>query len=137
MQASVVFIGLVMAVATLATIDLFLPGGMLEADGTLDRARTAGFTVLVMAQLFNALNARSERESALRSPFRNRRLVGALALSLVLQVSVVHLPFLNAAFGTVPLSAGDWAVCVAIGSSVLWAEELRKWLARRDATLPP
>jgi magnesium-transporting ATPase (P-type) len=132
MQAGVVFVGLVMAVATLFTIDLFLAGGMLGGAGDLEHARTAGFTVLVIAQLFNALNSRSERGSVLRRPFGNRRLVGAVALSLGLQVAVVHLPFLNAAFGTIPLSAADWVVCLAIGSSVLWAEEFRKWLARRD-----
>jgi magnesium-transporting ATPase (P-type) len=89
-----------------------------------------GFTVLVLAQLFNALNARSRRESALRDPFRNSRLWGALGLSFALQVAVVHLPFLGEAFGTVPLSASQWALAIATASSVLWAEELRKAVLR-------
>jgi hypothetical protein len=38
----------------------------------------------------------------------------------------VHLPALNAAFGTVPLDAGQWLVCVAMASGVLWVGELRK-----------
>jgi magnesium-transporting ATPase (P-type) len=130
MQVGVVYIGLVMAVATLLTIDLRLPGGLIAGFGTLEEARTMGFTVLVLAQLFNAFNARSPWRSVFDAPFRNYRLYGAIGLSLLLQLLVVHVPFLNAAFGTVPLEAGDWLLCGAIASSVLWADELRKLLAR-------
>ena len=129
MWANVVEIGLVMALVTLLTIDLYLPGGWIEGDRGLDNARTAGFTVLVLAQLFNCFNARSERASAFRDPLSNRWLWAAVALSLVLQVAVVNLGFLNAAFGTVPLALDQWAVCAAMASAVLWFSELRKLLA--------
>ncbi|MGZ5689458.1 MAG: cation transporting ATPase C-terminal domain-containing protein, partial [Caldimonas sp.] len=49
--------------------------------------------------------------------------------------AVVHLPYLNVAFGTVPLTPGQWAICVAMGSAVLWFSELRKLLGR--ARRPP
>jgi hypothetical protein len=45
---------------------------------------------------------------------------------VLLQVAVVHLRILNLAFGTVPLDAGQWAVCAAMGSTVLWFGEARK-----------
>jgi magnesium-transporting ATPase (P-type) len=96
-------------------------------------ARTVGFTVLVLAQLFNCLNARSERASAFRGLFANPLLWGAIALSLALQVLVVQVPFLNRAFDTVPLSAGDWAFCAAMASSVLWLNELKKLAVRGRA----
>jgi Ca2+-transporting ATPase len=135
MQLGVLFVGLVMALATLLTIDLHLPGGLVEGSASLVEARTAGFTVLVLAQLFNCLNSRSERVSAFRGLFGNRLLWAAMALSLVLQVLVVHVPLLNQAFDTTPLSAGGWALCLAMASSVLWADELKKlivlWAARR------
>src|SRR5690606_16381052 len=51
--------GLVMALASLLTVDLYLPGGLIEGQSSLDQARTAGFTVLVIAQLFNCFSARS------------------------------------------------------------------------------
>jgi Ca2+-transporting ATPase len=89
--------------------------------------------VLVLAQLFNCLNSRSERGSAFRGLFTNRWLWAAIALSLVLQLLVVHVPFLNRAFATMPLSIGDWALCAAMASSVLWADELKKLLVRRVA----
>ena len=85
-------------------------------------------------------NARSESASAFRDAFSNRWLWAAVALSTALQAAVVHLPFLNLAFGTVPLSAGQWAVCVAMASGVLWFSEGRKWLrglwARRSRSTP-
>ena len=130
MWRGVLEVGLVMAAATLLTIDFHLPGGLLDGTQDLDTARTAGFTVLVLAQLFNCLNARSETASAFRGLFANRWMWGAILLSAVLQVAVVHLPFLNTAFGTVPLSAAQWAGCVAMASLVLWATELRKLLMR-------
>jgi P-type Ca2+ transporter type 2C len=131
MQLGVLLVGMVMAVATLATIDLKLPGGLLEGSADLTEARTAGFTTLVLAQLFNCFNSRAEQASAFRHLFTNRLLWAAIGLSLALQVAVVHLGFLNRAFDTAPLSAADWAICVALGSTVLWADEARKLVGRR------
>ncbi len=148
MWRSVLEAGVVMAVLTLLTLDLFLPGGLIEpvdswlgpGPHSLEGARTAAFTVLVLTQLFNCFNARSATASAFRDAFSNRWLWAAVALSTALQVAVVHLPFLNLAFGTVPLSAGQWCVCVAMASGVLWFSEGRKLLRRlwtRRSLAPP
>jgi magnesium-transporting ATPase (P-type) len=126
MWAGVLEVGLVMAVATLLTLDMYLPGGLIEGTRELDNARTAAFTVLVFAQLFNCFNARSETASAFRGLFANRWLWGAVALSVLLQAAVVNLPVLNLAFGTVFLTLDQWLVCAAMGSGVLWFSELRK-----------
>ena len=126
MWVGVVAIGVAMAALTLLTIDLYLPGGLIEGSRSLDNARTAGFTVLVLAQLFNCLNARSDHTSALRNPFANAWLWGAIALSAALQVAVVNSSVLNAAFRTEPLDLGQWLVCIAMASGVLWVGELRK-----------
>jgi magnesium-transporting ATPase (P-type) len=131
MWRGVVEAGLVMALATLFTIDLYLPGGLVEGEQSLERARTAGFTVLVLAQLFNCFNARSETVSAFSRPFVNPWLWGAVGLSLLLQVAVVHVGWLNTAFGTVPLAPSQWLVCIGMASSVLVFVELRKALLRR------
>lgn len=136
MWRGVLLLGAVMAVATLAALDLNLPGGLLAGDGTPDEARTAAFTVLVLAQLFNAFTARSETASAFRRAFSNHWLWAAVLLSAALQVAVVHLPVLNHAFSTVPLSGPQWALCVALASSVLWVGELRKLLLRHGRPGP-
>ena len=93
-------------------------------------AQTMGFTTLVLFQLFNAFNARSATTTAFRRS-HNPWLWASVALAVVLQVAVVHLPVLNNAFGTAPLDVGQWAVCVALASAVLWVEEARKVFLRR------
>jgi Ca2+-transporting ATPase len=125
---AVLQIGLVMALVTLLTLDLYLPGGLIEGGRSLDNARTAAFTTLVFAQLFNCFNTRSDHASAFHAPFSNAWLWAAVALSALLQVAVVHIGVLNAAFGTVPLDAGQWLTCFAMASLVLWYGELRKLL---------
>ena len=131
MWSGVLQTGLVMAAATLAALDLYLPGGLIEGTRGLDSARTAAFTTLVFAQLFNCFNARSDHLSAFHHAFTNAWLWGAVALSALLQVAVVHVGVLNAAFGTVPLDAGQWLACVALASAVLWHGELRKQVLGR------
>ncbi len=133
MWFDVLLIGLVMALATLATLDMKLPGGLISGSGTLTDARTAAFTVLVLAQLFNCFNARSDRASAFRGFLANPRLFAAVGLSLLLQVLVVHLPILNSAFDTGPLSVADWLFCFVMASSVLWVSEIKKSLVRYAA----
>jgi magnesium-transporting ATPase (P-type) len=130
MWSGVLQIGAVMAVVTLLTIDMYLPGGLIEGSRELASARTAGFTVLVFAQLYNCFNARSQTASAFRTLFVNKWLWGAVAVSLALQVAVVHLGFLNLAFDTVPLGIDQWLVCAAMASIVLWFSELRKLISR-------
>ncbi len=126
MWVGIVFVGLVMAAVTLFALDLHMPGGLVEGDRPLVEGRTVAFTTLVLAQLFNCVNARSDRTSAFHHLFANPWLWGAIALSAALQVAVVHLSVLNDAFDTVPLSAADWLLCVVLASAVLWADEARK-----------
>ena len=130
MWRDVFAIGLETAALTLITMDMQLPGGLIEGSQSLTTARTAGCTVLVLASLFNCVCARSDTASAFTHPFANRWLWAAIALSALLQVAVVHLPWLNVAFGAAPLSAPQWATCVVLASGVLWFSELRKAVGR-------
>ena len=61
---------------------------------------------------------------------KNGVLWGAIALSVVLQVAVVELSFLNDAFGTTHLTLEDWLICLGLASVVLWADEAKKLLER-------
>jgi Ca2+-transporting ATPase len=131
LMADVLIVGVTMALATLLTFDIELPAGFVEGSASATEARTAAFTVLVLAQLFNCFNSRSDQRSAFHELFENRLLWGAVALSALLQVLVVSAPALNAAFGTQPLGAETWGLCVLMASSVLWVSELRKAMRRR------
>jgi P-type Ca2+ transporter type 2C len=134
MWFGIVWVGLVMAIVSLVALDLTLAGGVLGGSGDISEARTMAFTTLVFAQLFNCFNARSDRTSAFHNLFTNARLWGAIALSVVLQIAVVELPYLNDAFDTTPLGIGDWLVSAGLASIVLWANEAKKlverWLRR-------
>ena len=93
-----------------------------------------GFTILVFAQLFNALASRSSRKSAFQGLFSNPWLWGGMGVSILLQLLVIYAPFLGEAFGTVPLQPQAWLECIALASLVLVASELRKlinWVVRR------
>ena len=130
MWSSVIQTGLVIAVVSLLTMDFYLPGGLIPGAGDLTSARTAGFTVIVFTSLFTCFTARSDTTSAFVGLFTNPWLWAAVALSLLLQVAVVHVPFLNIAFGTAPLALNQWLVCAAMASGVLVYSELRKLVSR-------
>jgi P-type Ca2+ transporter type 2C len=134
MWRGIIVVGVIMAVGTLYVLDASLPGGFVRGSGDLPYAQTMAFTTLMLFQIFNVLNARSDERSAFIGLFVNAWLWAALAGSVVLQVVVVHVPLLQRAFGTVPLSASDWLYCGAVASSVLWLRELTKLVSVRDAS---
>ena len=130
MWSGIFFVGIVMAVGTLFVLDASLPGGLVAGSGTLRHAQTMAFTTLMLFQLFNVFNARSDETSAFRGLFTNHWLWAAIGLSLVSHVAVIYAPFLQHAFSTTPLSGGDWLRCTAVASSVLWLRELGKGVTR-------
>jgi P-type Ca2+ transporter type 2C len=130
MWAGILFVGAVMAAGTLIVLDASLPGGLIAGSGSLAYAQTMAFTTLVMFQLFNVLNARSDEKSAFGELFGNHWLWAAIGLSLLLHAAVIYLPFLQQAFSTVSLSALDWLRCAAVASAVLWLRELSKIVTR-------
>jgi P-type Ca2+ transporter type 2C len=129
----VFFVGVIMMIGTLAVMDASLPAGFLPGSGNMHYAQTMAFTTLVFFQLFNAFNARSDDLSAFTGLFTNRWLWIAIGVSVVLQILVIYVPFLQEAFGTVPLSLTDWLICIAVGSTVLWLREIVKVLQRKRA----
>jgi magnesium-transporting ATPase (P-type) len=130
MWAGIAFVGAVMAAATLFVLDASLPGGFVSGSGDLRHAQTMAFTTLMLCQLFNVFNARSDDRSAFADLFTNRWLWAAVAASLVLQAAVIYLPFLQKAFSTASLSGGDWLRCLAAASTVLWLREADKLVRR-------
>lgn len=131
MWIGIFFCGFVMAVGTLFVLDAALPGGLIEGSGNMRHAQTMAFTTLVLFQLFNVFNARSDQRSAFRGLFHNQWLWIAVAVSLLLQIAVIYIPFLQNAFSTESLTSSDWLRCVAVASSVLWLRELSKLFGKR------
>jgi Ca2+-transporting ATPase len=130
MWAGIVFVGLITATGTLFVLDASLPGGLVAGTGSLAYGQTMAFTTLVLFSLFTVFISRSDEQSAFRGLFSNLWLWAAVALSLLLQLAVVYLPFLQKPFSTVNLSFEDWLFCTAVASSVLWLRELSKLFVR-------
>ena len=89
------------------------------------------FTTLMMFQLFNVFNARSDERSAFEGLFTNRWLwaaVATVARACTRPWSTCR--SCSRRFRPRALSAGDWLYCTAVASSVLWLRELSKVAVR-------
>lgn len=131
MLERIALLAVVSALAALAALDLGLKGGLLGGDGDLATARTMAFSTLVLGQVCAAFSSRSALVSAFIRPFENRVLWVSAVVTILLQLAVVHLAFMQRAFDTAPLDGWEWLIVVALASTVLWADEIRKLVHRR------
>jgi Ca2+-transporting ATPase len=137
MWRNIFIMGAVIAMSTLFVLDASLPGGFVRGSHDLRYAQTMAFTTLVIAQLLNVFNARSNERSAFVGLFTNRWLWGAIALSSALQLLVLYAPMMQKAFGTVGLSIGDLVRCTVAASMVVWISELLKLIHGRISGARP
>jgi Ca2+-transporting ATPase len=94
--------------------------------------QTLLFTTLTMSQMTHVMAIRSERQSLFQiGLLSNKPLLGALCLTVVLQIALVYVPFLQTFFKTKPLPLQDLALTMALSSVVFVAVELEKRIARR------
>jgi len=94
--------------------------------------QTMVFTVLTFCQLANVLAIRSDRESLFAlGLMSNKPLLGAVLLTVLLQLAVIYVPFLQLIFHTESLSLFELLMCFALASIVFFAIELEKLLIRR------
>jgi P-type Ca2+ transporter type 2C len=120
----VLVVGLIMGSIPLAL------GLWAEAEGR--PWQTMVFTSLALLQLGHAMAVRSERDS-LRSLgiATNRPLLGAVLLTVALQILVIYWARAGELLGTEPLDAFELALVLAASSGVFWIVELEKAVARR------
>ena len=129
---AIVYSSVIMALGTLGVL-IWAPGPEAEA-GVATVAGTMAFNTFVLFQFFNILNARSDRNSVFRRhTLTNPQLWIALVAVIVLQVGVTHVGFMQRLFDTASISITQWLVSIAVASSVLWFEELRKAFVRRTS----
>jgi Ca2+-transporting ATPase len=90
------------------------------------------FSVLVFCQLVHSMAIRSESRSLFSMGLlTNPALVGAIALSVVLQLALLYVPWLQDIFRTTALTPAQLAVVVVVPLVVLVAVEVEKLLVRR------
>lgn len=97
----------------------------------MKKAWTISLTVLAAFQWINAWNCRSEGESFFRKDFfSNKFLVAATVTIVLLQLLALYTPFLQHILHTVPLNLSEWGLVLAVASSILFVEEIRKFFYR-------
>jgi Ca2+-transporting ATPase len=102
-------------------------------DLNLDRARTLTFTMMVLAQLFHALNNRSKDRSIFAlGLWTNKPLLATVGLSALLQVGIVSWPSVQNIFKVAPFDPEHWVLAIGIGMLPLVAMEIWK-VAKKNA----
>ncbi|THU39708.1 calcium-translocating P-type ATPase, PMCA-type [Niastella caeni] len=98
--------------------------------------QTMVFTVLCFSQMGHALVSRSEYEYIFRiGVFSNRPLIGAIALTFILQLALIYIPFCNEIFNTEPLTWTELGICLLISTITFHAVEFEKFIKKRMGKL--
>ena len=127
---------IVATIMTAGAISLFLyelhaAGG---GTGALANAQTMAVTTVIMFQIFYMLNCRSLRDSMLAiGVFSNKVVFIGIGTVLALQAIFIYAPFMQAIFGSAPLSANDILTSIAVGAVILPVISFEKWLRGRAA----
>jgi Ca2+-transporting ATPase len=94
--------------------------------------QTMVFTTLTLSQMANVMAIRSERRSLFEIGLKsNLPLLGAVGLTVIFQLALIYVPFLQPIFKTVPLPVPDLLLAFVVSSVIFWAVELEKWFLRR------
>lgn len=127
MGRQVIWVGLMMGALSLGVAY----GYWREGD---PRWQTILFTTLTVAQMANVLAIRSERRTLFRiGLFSNKPLLGAVALTVALQLAIVYASALQGVFQTAAMTGGELALSTAVSLAVFAAGELEKALIRPRA----
>jgi Ca2+-transporting ATPase len=96
--------------------------------------QTMAFTVLCFSQMGHVMAIRSDRESLFKiGLFTNKPLLGALFLTVILQLMLIYVPFFNTIFKTQPLSIYELTIVISVSSIVFCAVEIEKWVIRQKS----
>ena len=108
------------------------PWGLSEPEMVLTEAQTMVFITLVLAELVNAFNCRSDHLSLFKvGVFKNRFLILSVLASLAMMVMVIEWDPLAHLFHTTPLKWQDWVLAVGLSLTLIPIVELAKWIIRR------
>jgi len=127
------------ALMTIGAVGLFLweynANG--ETVDAMKKGQTMAVTTVIMFQVFYVLNCRSLKDSLLSiGLWSNMTVFIGIAALLLLQLGFIYLPFMNAIFGSLPLSAKDLLVATAVGVIILPVISVEKLLRNRLEARP-
>lgn len=119
--------GLVMGAGT-----LWMFRWELDRSGSLTSAQTVALTTMVIFQVFQAGNSRSESESVLRrNPLSNPFLFLATAAAVGLHTAALYLSPTQYVLRIEPISVDAWGRTIVVAATILVVMELHKWVRRR------
>ncbi|MCX5668773.1 MAG: HAD-IC family P-type ATPase [Candidatus Omnitrophica bacterium] len=134
-----IILGLLSASATLGAYYFILfqggwkPGMQLEPNDTTFtnplhlKAITVLFVGIIVMQIANVFNCRSEKYSTFRIGFfSNMRIFWSIAISFVFTCILIYVPFFQKIFNTTGLGLSDWCILFLFMSLIFILEELRK-----------
>jgi Ca2+-transporting ATPase len=121
--ARIIFLGVIMA---LGSILVFI---FLRENYEIGVARTGTLIAMAAFQWFNAFNVRSEDKSIFKiGVFKNKFLLLAISIVVILQIAAVHLPLMQGLLQTESVDLYIWIGGIIIASSIVFIEEGRKGL---------
>ncbi|KAM3736360.1 hypothetical protein ACB098_10G157200 [Castanea mollissima] len=92
---------------------------------------TVSMTVLVVVEMFNALNNLSENQSLLViPPWSNLWLVASIILTMIFHVLILYVRPLSVLFSVTPLSWAEWRLVLYLSFPVIIIDEVLKFFSR-------
>ncbi|KAB5580165.1 putative calcium P-type ATPase [Coniochaeta sp. 2T2.1] len=107
-------------------------GCQIFSNNMAKSASTMSLSILVVIEMFNAMNALSSSESLLTLPlWENMMLVYAIALSMALHFALLYTPVLQGLFSILPLNWNEWKAVLIISAPVILIDEVLKLIERQ------
>jgi Ca2+-transporting ATPase len=92
---------------------------------------TLSLTVLVIIEMFNAINAVSDVQSIfVLPPYKNKWLILAILFSISLHCIILYTPFFATIFGIEPLDSREWMLVIKFSLPVIIIDEVIKFFSR-------
>jgi magnesium-transporting ATPase (P-type) len=93
---------------------------------------TMTFAGIVIAQVGNVLTCRTSKVSIFKTSLSSNKWIWfGIAAQVSILSFLVYVPLMQGLFGTTGLGLADWAFLAIFACIVIFAEEVRKWFARR------
>ncbi|XP_020533733.1 calcium-transporting ATPase 3, endoplasmic reticulum-type isoform X3 [Jatropha curcas] len=94
---------------------------------------TVSMTVLVVVEMFNALNNLSENQSLLViPPWSNLWLVASIILTMIFHILILYVRPLSVLFSVTPLSWAEWTAVLYLSFPVIIIDEILKFFSRNS-----
>jgi P-type Ca2+ transporter type 2C len=99
--------------------------------------QTMILTTLIFSRMNLIMAVRSNKYSLFQiGILSNKPLLGAVSLTILMQIAITYVPFLQKFFDTVALSLMDLAICVALSLVIFVAIEIEKFIVRATNVSP-